>query len=118
MLQRRRWPGAIRGRRLMANGEHSASSASRHWLLRLMLAGLLVRVVAVPASAGIIVPDEHQQYIEQSFRHLHGYGATFWEQDHGMRHPLFSMLLAGVLWLGETIGLTNPHHLAALQRLI
>lgn len=102
----------------MANGEHSASSATRHWLFALTLAGLLVRLVAVPASAGLIVPDEHQQYIEQSFRHLHGYGATFWEQDHGMRHPLFSMLLAGVLWVGETIGLTNPHHLAAFQRLI
>jgi Alg9-like mannosyltransferase family len=102
----------------MASNERLTSDATRHWLLALMLAGLLVRLVAVPASAGIIVPDEHQQYIEQSFRHLHGYGATFWEQDHGMRHPLFSMLLAGVLWAGETIGLTNPHHLAAFQRLI
>jgi hypothetical protein len=102
----------------MATDELSTSNATRNWLLTLMLAGLLLRLAAVPASAGIIVPDEHQQYIEQSFRHLHGYGATFWEQDHGMRHPLFSMLLAGVLWVGEMIGLTNPHHLAAFQRLI
>jgi Alg9-like mannosyltransferase family len=102
----------------MATNEQPASNAITRWLLALMLIGLLVRLVAVPASAGIIVPDEHQQYIEQSFRHLHGYGATFWEQDHGMRHPLFSMLLAGALWVGEAIGLTNPHHLAAFQRLI
>jgi len=85
--------------------ERSKSGSTRHWLLVLLLVGLLVRVMAASAFAGIIVTDEHQQYIEQSFRHLHGYGATFWEQDYGMRHPLFSFLLAGILWLGETAGI-------------
>jgi hypothetical protein len=93
-------------------------SRCRSWLVALLLVGLLVRLIAVPASSGIVHPDEHQQYMEQSFRLVHGYGAMFWEQRYGMRHALLPDLLAVFLWIGEMLGLTNPHALAAVERLI
>jgi hypothetical protein len=96
----------------------STANRSRRWLLALLLAGLVVRIVAACLSCGLMHPDEHQQYIEQSFRLLHGYGATYWEQECGIRHPLFSLVLAGFLWLGERGGITDPIWLAAVQRVM
>ena len=93
------------------------AATTKRLVVALLGIGLVARFVAALLSAGIIHPDEHQQYIEQSFRLVHGYGATFWEQEFGMRHPLFIFLLGGVLWIGEAIGVTDPHVLAALQRL-
>jgi hypothetical protein len=94
------------------------ANRARRCLHALLLAGLLVRVVAACWSCGLMHPDEHQQYIEQSFRLLHGYGAIYWEQEYGIRHPLFSLLLAAFLWLGERAGITDPIWLAAAQRLM
>lgn len=89
---------------------------ARGWMVGLLVAGLVIRLAAAWAAPGIVHPDEHQQYVEQSYRLVHGYGARFWEQQYGMRHPLFTMLLGGVLWLGERCGVADPHVLAALQR--
>jgi hypothetical protein len=96
----------------------ATANRTPRWLLALLLAGLLVRVVIACWSCGLMHPDEHQQYIEQSFRLLHGYGATCWEQECGIRHPLFSLVLAGFLWLGERGGITDPIWLAAVQRVM
>jgi hypothetical protein len=96
----------------------ATANRTRRWLLALLLAGLVVRMVAACLSCGLMHPDEHQQYIEQSFRLLHGYGATYWEQECGIRHPLFSLVLAGFLWLGERGGITDPIWLAAVQRVM
>ena len=93
------------------------AATAKRLVVALLGIGFVARFVAALLSAGIIHPDEHQQYIEQSFRFLHGYGATFWEQEFGMRHPLFVFVLAAVLWIGEAMGVTNPHVLAALERL-
>ena len=93
------------------------AATTKRLVVALLGIGLVARFTAALFSAGIIHPDEHQQYIEQSFRLVHGYGATFWEQEFGMRHPLFIFALAGVLRVGEAVGVTNPHVLAALQRL-
>ncbi len=90
----------------------------RRWLLALLLVGLALRGMAALWSCGLMHPDEHQQYIEQSFRLVHGYGATYWEQEYGIRHPLFSLVLAGLLWLGERVGITDPIWLATGQRLM
>jgi hypothetical protein len=94
------------------------NSTARRWFVSLLTVGLLLRLLLACISPGIAFSDEHQQYIEQSFRLLHGYGVTFWEQDYGMRHPLFPTILAGVLWAGERAGIHNPHVLAALQRFL
>ena len=88
------------------------------WLVALLAVGLTFRLVAAWASPGIMHPDEHQQYIEQSFRLVHGYGATYWEQDTGLRHPLFTMFLAGILWVEEHVGISDPSLLAAGQRIV
>jgi GPI mannosyltransferase 3 len=91
---------------------------SRRWLCALLAIGLALRIGVAWVSPGTLHPDEHQQYIEQSFRLIHGYGSTPWEQQVGLRHPLFPMILAGILWIGERSGITDPHVLAALQRIV
>jgi Alg9-like mannosyltransferase family len=101
--------------------EQDSSGAHRFspkWLAGLLSLGLIFRLVAAWVSLGLMHPDEHQQYIEQSFRLLHGYGATFLEQDCGLRHPLFTMFLAGILWVEERAGISDPSLLAAGQRLV
>jgi hypothetical protein len=99
-------------------GRSGAESFTPARLAALLAVGLIFRLAAACASPGIMHPDEHQQYIEQSFRLVHGYGATFWEQDCGLRHPLFTMFLAGILWVEERAGITDPNLLAAGQRLV
>src|SRR6266446_6908937 len=99
-------------------GRSGADGFTSGWLAGLLALGLIFRLAAAWASPGIMHPDEHQQYIEQSFRLVHGYGATFWEQDCGLRHPLFTMFLAGILWVEEQAGLADPVLLAAGQRLV
>lgn len=101
-----------------AGGEGSAARRSRNWLVGLLLTGLALRVVAAWLSPGICHPDEHQQYLEQAFRLVHGYGDVFWEQERGMRHPLFFTLLGGGLWLCERVGVTDPQVQAGLLRLL
>ncbi len=96
----------------------AADGFTPRWLAGLLVAGLIFRLAAAWVSPGIMHPDEHQQYIEQSFRLVHGYGATFWEQDCGLRHPLFTMFLAGILWVEEKIGIADPNLLAAGQRMV
>lgn len=83
----------------------------------LLLVGLAVRVPVAWFSTGIIHPDEHQQYIEQGFRVAHGYGAVFWEQERGMRHPLLPTLIGGLLLACDRVGVTDPHAQAAAVRL-
>ena len=100
------------------HGGSGGSDSTRRWIAALLAIGLVVRLVAAWASPGIMHPDEHQQYIEQSFRLVHGYGATFWEQDCGLRHPLFTTVLAGILWAEERLGISDPLVLAAGQRLV
>jgi hypothetical protein len=86
-------------------------------LVALLLVGLVVRLPVVWLSTGIVHPDEHQQYIEQGFRVAHGYGAVFWEQERGMRHPLLPALLGGVILACERVGVADPHAQATVIRL-
>jgi hypothetical protein len=92
-------------------------AVSARTLVALLLIGLVVRVPVAWLSVGIIHPDEHQQYIEQGFRIAHGYGAVFWEQERGMRHPLLPTLLGGLLLACDRVGIADPHAQAVVIRL-
>jgi hypothetical protein len=64
----------------------------------------------------MIHPDEHQQYLEQAQRYVYGYGVQFWEQEQGLRHPLYSGMLAGPLAGFEAVGVRDPIIQGALLR--
>ena len=72
------------------------------------LAGAALRCLCASLTVDVIHPDEHQQYLEQARRIVSGYGMLFWEQDRGVRHPLYSHLLAGPLALMESVGVADP----------
>jgi hypothetical protein len=90
---------------------------ARRWLGALLVVGLCFHLVAAWFSPGVIHPDEHQQYMEQAFRLEYGYGALFWEQERGIRHPLLPSLLSLVLHLSDQAGLDDADVQAALLRL-
>lgn len=86
----------------------------------LVLLGLAERLAAAHFSnLGIEHPDEHQQYLEQAYRHNHdGYGYAFWEQDRGMRHLLYSHSLAAVLAGLDRLGIHDAFTQATLLRFL
>jgi hypothetical protein len=84
----------------------------------LFLIGLTFRGIACATTMSIIHPDEHQQFLEQAYRMIHGYSRTFWEQELGMRHPIYPALLAAPLRVMEMMGVRNPLVQAAVIRFI
>ena len=74
----------------------------------LFVVGIGLRGIACIYTTGILHPDEHQQFIEQAYRMIHGYGKIFWEQERGMRHPLYQAFLAVPLRILEASGIRNP----------
>ncbi len=74
----------------------------------LFVVGASLRGIACIYTVGILHPDEHQQFLEQAYRMIHGYGKKFWEQDRGMRHPIYPAFLAAQLRLLEGIGIRDP----------
>jgi GPI mannosyltransferase 3 len=84
--------------------------------LALFVVGAGLRCFACFATLGITFPDEHQQFLEQAHRMVYGYGQTFWEQERGMRHPLYPALLAAPLAAMEAVGVRDPIIQGALLR--
>jgi hypothetical protein len=85
----------------------------------LLFVGAVERGAAAWGSnLGIAFADEHQQYLEQAFRQVHGYGMTFWEQSWGMRHLLYSNTLAGLLHAMEWFGIVDPFTQSFLLRFV
>lgn len=82
----------------------------------LFLAGAGLRALAAFQTLAMVHPDEHQQFIEQAFRVVHGYGHLFWEQERGVRHPLYPGLLAGPLAAFEAGGVRDGLTQGALLR--
>jgi GPI mannosyltransferase 3 len=89
-----------------------------HVFLVLFLIGLGLRGIACAHTTGILHPDEHQQFLEQAYRMVHGYGKTFWEQKRGMRHPLYPALLALPLRILEAVGVRDPLVQAGIIRFL
>jgi hypothetical protein len=86
----------------------------RKYLFILCFVGILIRSYFCFAFTGLHWADEHQQYLEQAYRIVHGYGITFWEQVDGNRHPFYQTWLAVQLWIFEKLGLTDPIFLNGL----
>ncbi|XYI03864.1 hypothetical protein ACMHYB_30525 [Sorangium sp. So ce1128] len=87
------------------------------WGLTAMIAlGVLLRVVIAFTTHGFYHPDEHQQYLEKAQGIVFGPHMSFWEHERGARHMLWPGVLAGLLWLQEAVGLTDPLHQAAVIR--
>jgi hypothetical protein len=78
--------------------------------------GVLVRVVLAFTTHGFYHGDEHQQYLEKAQGIVFGPHVTWWEYERGMRHMLWPGVLAGLLWLQEVVGLTDPLHQASVIR--
>jgi hypothetical protein len=84
------------------------SRTVRRVFVGFFLLGALLRLVASFGGIPFAHADEHQQYLEQAFRVLHGFGMVYWEQEEGIRHWFYPGCLAGVLWLMEQVGITDP----------
>jgi GPI mannosyltransferase 3 len=97
-----------------------AEPAIERRLLRLFVAlflvGAVLRAVICFGTVGRVHPDEHQQYLEQAYRLVYGYGCTFWEQQYGVRHPLYPALLAVPLAGLKELGVTDPFVRAGVLR--
>jgi phosphatidylinositol glycan class B len=82
----------------------------------LFLAGCGLRALASFQTIAIIFPDEHQQFLEQAQRLVYGYGHHFWEQERGVRHPVYPVLLAIPLASCEALGIRDTLVQGALLR--
>lgn len=80
--------------------------------------GLALRAVVCAETCSFVHPDEHQQFLEQAHRLVHGYGKKFWEQERGIRHPLYQSVLAVMLGGLELVGVRDPFVQAGALRFI
>jgi hypothetical protein len=80
---------------------------ARRAFILLFVIGAGLRALASFQTISIVFPDEHQQFLEQAHRIVYGYGHHFWEQERGIRHPLYPALLAGPLAGFEAIGIRD-----------
>src|SRR5947208_2280892 len=90
---------------------------ARKLFVVLFLAGAGLRALASFETIAFIYPDEHQQFLEQAHRIVYGYGQTFWEQERGIRHPLYPALLAVPLAGCEAVGVRDSIVQGAVVRL-
>lgn len=79
----------------------------RWQLVLLGVVGLLPAVIAV-AQLGRIHPDEVYQVLEPAWHRVHGYGVLAWEWRDGLRNWAVPMVVAGVLWVADVLGITHP----------
>lgn len=86
------------------------------WLSAMIGLGVLLRVVVAFTTHGFYHPDEHQQYLEKAHGIVFGPHFVWWEYVRGVRHMLWPGVLAGLLWLQQAVGLTNPLNQAAVIR--
>jgi Alg9-like mannosyltransferase family len=86
--------------------------------LIILSVGLAIRVNACFYSKGIACPDEHQQYVEQAGRYAYGYSMTFWEQERGVRSPIFPVFLGLHLIALNFLGITDPVTQASVLRMV
>jgi len=82
----------------------------RPWLKPERWAVVLALVPAVSAVAvlGRLHPDEVYQFLEPAFLKTHGYGVIAWEWQQGLRNWAAPLVLAAVLRMGASLGLTDP----------
>jgi hypothetical protein len=77
-----------------------------------ILCGLMLLAVALRAWAaltpGFLHPDAVYQYLEPAYRLLGGDGVITWEWRVGIRSWMLPALLAGPLWIGETLAPDGP----------
>ncbi|MFN0061528.1 MAG: mannosyltransferase [Myxococcaceae bacterium] len=72
------------------------------WLLAVLPAGLAVVLL------GRFHPDEVYQYLEPAYARVFGYGVLAWEWEKGIRNWAFPGLLAGLLSVCRSLGITYP----------
>jgi len=70
--------------------------------------GLWFRARVALTDDGILWPDEIYQSLEPAHRLVHGYGLQAWEFVEGARNWTFPGLVAGLLWMAERLGFTEP----------
>ncbi len=75
---------------------------------KVVLVGLILRVVLAVVSANINHADEIIQYLEQGHRLAFGYGHVSWEFRFGVRSYLIPLLIAGLLRALDFVHLGNP----------
>jgi len=77
-----------------------------------ILWGLMLLAFALRAWAaltpGFLHPDAIYQYLEPAYRLLGGDGVITWEWRVGIRSWMLPTLLAGPLWIGETLAPNGP----------
>jgi hypothetical protein len=87
------------------------------WILCVI--GIVERLFgAYYSNLGMAHCDEHQQYLEQAFRHAYGFGETYWEQWRGMRHPFYTESLAVLIHGMDWLGLQQPFVQAMILRFL
>lgn len=77
--------------------------SSKISVLIILSLGLVLRVLCAITPA-ISTNDEVYQYIEQSFRLIHGYGVVPWEYSVGLRNPIVPFFLLAPQFIAEAIG--------------
>jgi hypothetical protein len=84
-----------------------------------LLLGLMLRLGLACWEQGIYYPDEIHQSFEPAHRLVFGYGFVSHEYQVGLRSWLLPGVLAGLLWMADTLGLHRPsQYLAAVHTLI
>jgi hypothetical protein len=77
-------------------------------ILAMLGLGLVVRIAVACGADHVHHPDEIFQVFEQAHRAVFGYGIVPWEFRFGTRSWLVPGLVAGVLQVCRTLGLTDP----------
>jgi phosphatidylinositol glycan class B len=89
---------------------------ARGWLVLMGAVALLPSVIAI-TQLGRIHPDEVYQMLEPAWQRVHGYGIQAWEWREGLRNWAAVFVLAGLLRVGDLLGLAHPQANRALLAL-
>lgn len=86
----------------------TTSRTTWRWFWPVLALAFVARLAVAAWGDVLLHPDEIYQYHEQAYRLVYGYGLVPWEYTFGIRSWLIPMVLAGVLSLGQILGLDEP----------
>ena len=89
---------------------HAAPPHDRPWkfLLPVLACAFVARAAVALSGDFVLHPDEIMQYLEPAHRLVFGNGVTYWEYFYGARSWLVAGFVAGVLYLFDSVSLSQP----------
>lgn len=89
-------------------GPNKGTAVTWRWFFPVLILAFGLRILVAQWADIPLHPDETFQYLEQAHRLVYDYGVIPWEYVFGIRSWFIPLCLAGILWMGQGLGLDEP----------